>query len=68
MKFAAQYKAIVIQLQRAFRKKRFRRLVMEWVAKRRKQAILIQRVWRGIENHNSMLKFLIKRRDARLTI
>ena len=68
MKFAAQYKVIVIQLQRAFRKKRFRRLVMEWVAKRRKQAILIQRVWRGIENHNSMLKFLIKRRDARLKI
>ena len=68
MKFASQYKAIVIQLQRAFRKRRFRRQVWEWVAKRRKQAILIQRVWRGIENHNSMIKFLVKKAQARIVI
>ena len=43
-------------------------MVMEWVAKRRKQAILIQRVWRGIGNFRSMIKFLVTKRDARLTL
>ena len=41
MNFASKYKSIVVQLQRAFRKRRFRRQVMDWVRRRREQAMLI---------------------------
>ena len=41
---------------------------MEWFHKRRKQAILIQRVWRGIANFNGTLKVLAQRKQARLKL
>ena len=66
--FARQFKATVVQLQRAFRRRRFRRQVMDWVRKRRNQAMLIQRVWRRIKRRESTFAYLVKRQVARVKL